>query len=105
MRNRLNAALRADLDGKAERGRNESIAALVGCTLHELMAHLESQFDDYMTWGTWKLDGWHIDHITPLSAFDLTDPEQRRIACHYTNLQPLWGDENLRKGNRYETIS
>ena len=39
-----------------------------------------------------------IDHIRALVLFDLTDPEQRRIAFHYTNLQPLWALDNVRKG-------
>jgi hypothetical protein len=51
---------------------------------------------------SWENYGkWHIDHIKPLSLFDLEDPEQLKQACHYTNLQPLWAEENIRKGNRY----
>jgi hypothetical protein len=54
---------------------------------------------------TWKQQGrfgWHYDHIVPLSAFDLTNREQFLQAFHYTNLQPLWWDENLRKGSKIE---
>lgn len=50
---------------------------------------------------TWENFGeWHIDHIVPLSKFNLTDYEQLKIACHFSNLQPLWAKDNLSKGNR-----
>jgi hypothetical protein len=53
---------------------------------------------------TWENYGsWHIDHIKPFTAFDdLTDPEQQREVCHYTNLQPLWAEDNLRKGGEWD---
>ena len=72
----------------------------LGCTIGELKIHLENQFQEGMTWENWKHDGWHIDHIKPLSKFDLTDPVQFKEACHYTNLQPLWWKENLKKSNK-----
>ena len=70
----------------------------LGCTINELRDHLEAQFQQGMTWDNWTRDGWHIDHIKPLASFDLTDREQFKEACHYTNLQPLWAEENLSKG-------
>ena len=72
----------------------------LGCTLEELKIHLENQFEEGMTWDNWKPDGWHIDHIKPLSKFDLTDPVQFKEAVHYTNLQPLWWHDNISKGNK-----
>jgi hypothetical protein len=53
-----------------------------------------------MSWDNWTTDGWHIDHIKPLASFDLTDRQQLLLACHYTNLQPLWAIDNLSKGDR-----
>ena len=87
---------------KAMKGGSRSLGALValGCSLEELRAHLESQFVSGMTWG--NHGNWHIDHRRPLASFDLSDPHQYAAACHYTNLQPLWGRENQSKGARYD---
>lgn len=71
---------------------------LIGCTWAALSKHLEAQFQPGMSWD--NMGQWHIDHIRPLAAFDLTDIEQMKTACHYTNLQPLWAFDNLSKGSR-----
>ena len=71
---------------------------LVGCSIKELKAHLESKFKDGMSWDNYGVRGWHIDHIIPCAAFDLTKPEEQKKCFHYTNLQPLWAEENLKKG-------
>lgn len=71
---------------------------LTGCTPQELVNHIASKFLPGMTWENRNL--WHIDHIIPCAAFDLTDPEQQRKCFHYTNLQPLWGVDNQTKGAR-----
>jgi hypothetical protein len=76
--------------------------ALIGCTAAELMAHLEAQFKPGMTWE--NHGEWHIDHIKPCASFDLVDPEQQKACFHYTNLQPLWKNENLQKGAKYGGI-
>lgn len=70
----------------------------LGCSISELKAHLETRFKEGMSWENYG--SWHIDHIKPLSKFDLTDRSQFLEVCHYTNLQPLWAYENMSKGNR-----
>lgn len=73
----------------------------MGCTVEQLKAHLEAQFLPGMTWDNYGFFGWHIDHVRPLSKFDLTKEEQRLDAFHYTNLQPLWRLQNNSKGNHH----
>lgn len=72
----------------------------LGCTLEELVVYMESKFSEGMNWDNYGKMGWHIDHIIPLSSFDLTNEKEFNKACHYTNLQPLWWYDNLRKGNK-----
>lgn len=72
----------------------------LGCSLEELKAHLESKFQPGMSWENWNSTGWHIDHIISLSKFNLTNREDLLKACHFSNLQPMWALENLRKGSK-----
>ena len=72
---------------------------LTGCTITELLEHIERQFVDGMTWD--NRGEWHVDHIKPCAMFDLTDPAQQRECFHFTNLQPLWARDNLAKGSKY----
>lgn len=74
----------------------ESTLELLGCSFQELELHLESKFKEGMTWENYGK--WHIDHIRPCSSFDLSDIEQQKICFNYKNLQPLWAEDNLRKG-------
>lgn len=69
---------------------------IVGCSPEFLKEHLENQFKDGMSWN--NQGEWHIDHIIPLSSAE-TEDEIYKL-CHYTNLQPLWAEENLSKGSK-----
>ena len=93
LRNRIKSAL----------NNNKKIGSAVkdlGCSLEELKQHLEAQFQLGMSWNNWSFEGWHIDHIEPLSKFDLTNKEEFMKACHFSNLQPLWAVDNWKKGNK-----
>lgn len=74
---------------------------LIGCSLSELRTHIEARFHVGMTWENYGKT-WHVDHRTPVSAYDMRDPEQQRAAFHYTNLQPLFAADNRSKGARLD---
>jgi hypothetical protein len=98
---KLRSALRCRLKEAIKNNQKSGSAVRdLGCSIEELKTHLESKFLPGMTWDNWSRDGWHIDHIVPLASFDLSDPEQLKKACHYTNLQPLWAKDNIRKGDK-----
>jgi hypothetical protein len=78
--------------------KSNSTLKLTGCSLEELRKHLENKFEDGMDWNNYGV--WHIDHIIPCAQFDLSYPEQQKICFHYTNLQPMWGENNVKKGSR-----
>lgn len=69
---------------------------ILGCTIEEFMAHLESKFTAGMSFE--NHGEWHIDHIVPLATAETEDDVIR--LCHYTNLQPLWARDNISKGSR-----
>jgi thiol-disulfide isomerase/thioredoxin len=91
VRNRTFVALRDKGYGKKSKTRE-----LVGCEWPELMAHLQSKFTEGMTMDNYG--EWHVDHVVPLSSAK-TEEELIRL-CHYSNLQPLWAADNIRKGAR-----
>ena len=95
-RNRLGKALRHQGSHKLA-----STAELIGCDINHLKSHLESLFTQGMSWDNhgYGHDKWHIDHIMPCVAFDLSNEEQQKKCFHWTNLQPLWHEDNLKKSD------
>lgn len=74
-------------------------SSVLGYTSQELAAHMEAQFLDGMTWA--NAGDWHVDHIKPIASFfqeGVTDPA---VINDLSNLQPLWAEDNLRKGSKY----
>ncbi|MDE2425721.1 MAG: hypothetical protein KGO96_07425 [Elusimicrobia bacterium] len=90
LKHRLFLALKGDF-------RSGSAIRNLGCSIEDFKKYMESKFypnpktGEIMSWDNWSVHGWHIDHIIPISSFDLTDREQLLKACHYTNLQPRMG--------------
>ena len=80
--------------------KNSHAIELLGCSVDFLKKYIELQFSEGMNWRNNTKHGWHIDHIIPVDSFDLRDIEQQRKCFHWTNLQPLWSDDNWRKGNK-----
>ena len=79
---------------------------LVGYSLEHLIQHLESKFTKDMTWDNYgngdNFNGWHIDHIIPVSLWKFTSYKDRefKLCWALANLQPLWGKANLKKYNK-----
>ena len=94
LRNRIYCALKGA-------GKSRRTTELIGCTISALRAHLEKNFTEGMSWENYGK--WHVDHIIPCSSFDLVLPDEQRRCFHYTNLQPLWAVDNLKKNDRLPT--
>jgi hypothetical protein len=73
---------------------------LLGYSIEELMTHLEVLFTTGMTWDNYG--EWHVDHKIPMNSFqfDSTDDIGFKECWKLSNLQPLWGPENLSKGTK-----
>jgi len=66
----------------------------------ELISHLEKQFKDGMSWDNYG--EWHVDHIIPITSFNIQEiGDEEFMKCwSLSNLQPMWGEENIRKSNK-----
>ena len=79
--------------------KSTSVHPLCGISGVKLREWIESRFTKSMTWENYG-KVWHLDHIFPISRFDLSDPEQVKVACNWQNLQPLLRKANARKSNK-----
>ena len=79
--------------------KNEHYFDVLPYSQEELIQHLENQFTDDLTWDNYG--EWHVDHIIPISSFNIQEMgDEEFIKCwSLENLQPLWGEENIRKSN------
>ena len=79
--------------------KNTKTEKILGISYKNFTEYLASKFKPGMTLANYG--EWHIDHIKPVTKFDLTKPGELEKCFHYTNLQPLWAKENIRKSNKY----
>lgn len=77
--------------------KKQESSAVLGCNIRDYKKYLEDKFLAGMSWANYGFTGWHIDHINPLCTFNLINPEEQKKAFHYTNTQPLWRADNLKK--------
>ena len=99
LRSRICNAIKFGYGNKAFR-----TSELIGCSVDKVKIHIESLWREGMTWenhGRGK-GKWHIDHIKPCDAFDMNNVNEQKICFHYTNLQPLWQEDNVAKKNKWE---
>lgn len=96
---RLTTYLRSRLYNAIKRNYKAGSAVKdLACSISEFRLYIEKQFKIGMSWDNYGT--WHIDHKVPLSYFDLSDRKQLLQACHYTNLQPMWALDNIKKSNK-----
>ena len=91
LRSRLRNALLKQVTNK-----NDKTEDLLGISFAEFKEYIEFLMSPDMTF-----NNIHLDHLRPLKPFDLTDPNQLKEAAHYSNIQPLFETDNLKKGSKY----
>lgn len=88
------------------RGKNKSASTLklLGCSIENFKLYLESRWQPGMAWENYgRYPGWQIDHEMPCAIFDLTKAEHQRRCFHFSNLQPMWAEENCAKNSKVLT--
>lgn len=71
---------------------------VIGISIDGFKEYIQGKFKDGMNWDNHGIDGWHFDHIIPISNAKTIEEVEK--LSHYTNLQPLWKEENESKGNK-----
>ena len=96
---KLSDVMRSRLSGFLKKNKitkKNGTLKIVGCSPQELKLYLEQRFSDKMSWKNYG--EWHVDHKIPLSSAK-TEEELYKL-CHFTNLQPMWATENIKKGSK-----
>jgi hypothetical protein len=102
LRFRIEATLRSRIRKVLKRQnavKSCKLPKLLGCSLDEFKAYIASRFTEGMTWDKFMAGEIHIDHVKPCRAFNLLDPAEQAKCFHFTNHQPLWSSDNLRKSD------
>ena len=104
LRDRMSRRLRHALARRKLSKRWLHIFDILGYSVEDLFAHLESKFQQGMTWDNYGQ--WHIDHIKPESLFNYSsfNDNEFKECWSLDNLQPLWAKDNLKKSNKYRSF-
>jgi hypothetical protein len=97
LRTRIRCALKPSNAYKVDKSEN-----LLGCKIDFYRNYIQSLFTDGMSWERFLAGEIEIDHIKPCVLFNLTIEEEQRRCFHYTNTQPLWAVDNMKKGIKYK---
>lgn len=100
LRTRISALLRYSLK---HGGKSKSLNDILDYSIEELRAHIESLFTENMSWDSFMRGEIHIDHIRPISSFNIEsiDDQDFKECWAISNLRPLWAFDNLSKGSKY----
>lgn len=93
MRSRLSHALQQNTKGG-------KTIEYIGCSIEEFKTYIESKWLIGMSWDNYGKNGWHIDHVIPCCRFDFSIEDEIKKCFHFSNMQPLWAIDNMRK-NKY----
>ena len=102
---KFECGIRSNVRKSFKRGSNHfrkssKTEAILGCTIEEFREYVKNKFTNGMTFENYGTHGWHLDHIVPISTAK-TEEDIIKLN-HYTNFQPLWAIDNLKKGKKYE---
>ena len=100
---RIRARLRCRFGQAVRLGyKSSSVTSLLGCSIGDFKIYLESLFQSGMSWDNYGIGKgkWNLDHIMPCAIFDLTKPEHQKRCFHFSNMQPMWSDDNMRKSDK-----
>ena len=93
----LSSRIRSD-NWRRVKNKSASTKESLGCEWSDLTKWLTYQSN--IRYGVDKPNKPHLDHFIPLSSIKKKDEKQTRICCHWTNLQYLTEEDNLRKGDK-----
>lgn len=78
----------------------DTVIPELGWSPRQAIEHIESLFQEGMTWENHGVRGWHIDHIRPISSFPVGTPLS--VINELKNLRPLWATEKPEEGWKVE---
>jgi len=83
------------------KNRTDRSMDLLGCPMEQLIAWLEYNFNDNISWSNYG-SYWHMDHLTPCASFDMTKKADQFVCFNWTNIVPCEANKNLSKGAKID---